>query len=59
CRLRLFPTKKSIAIIDSEGKEAKKVLSSLNEIYGVAGILKDRARYLAQDETTQPEVVEQ
>ncbi|MFP5270741.1 type I restriction endonuclease [Coleofasciculus sp.] len=59
CRLRFFPTKKSIAIIDAEGKEAKKVLSSLNEIYGVAGILKDRARYLAQDETTQPEVVEQ
>lgn len=59
CRLRFFPSKKSIAIIDAEGKEAKKLLSTLDEIYGVAGILKDRARYLAQDEITQPEVVEQ
>lgn len=58
CRLRFSPTKKSIAIIDAEGKEAKKFLSTLDEIYGVAGILKDRARYVAQDETKQSEVVE-
>lgn len=59
CRLRLFKNKKTIAILDAEGKEAKKPFSSLNEIYGVAGILKDRALYLSQRTTKQPESVEQ
>jgi hypothetical protein len=59
CRLRFFPNKKSIAILDAEGKEAKKLISSLDEIYGVAGILKDRAKYLAKNETTKTETVEQ
>ena len=58
CRLRFYPNKKSIAILDSDRKEAKKPITSLNEIYGVAEILKDRARYLAKHEPTQPETVE-
>lgn len=49
CRLWLNSNKKTIAIIDAEGKEAKKVISNLNEIYGLAGILKDRAKHLIQD----------
>jgi hypothetical protein len=59
CRLRFFPNKKSIAILDAEGKEAKKLISSLDEIYGVAGILKDRAIHLAKIDSIQPETVEQ
>lgn len=58
CRLRFFLNKKSIAILDADGKEAKKHISSLDEIYGVAGILKDRAKYLAKNETTQHESIE-
>jgi hypothetical protein len=58
CRFRFYPNKKTIAILDAEGKEAKKPILSLDEIYGVAGILKDRARYLAQNNTAQSEAVE-
>lgn len=60
CRLR-FSTKKSIGILNAAGEEAKKELSRLDEIYGVAGILKDRVSYLTQnkyvDESTQAEVL--
>ncbi len=49
CRLWFSPNKKYIGILDAEGKEAKKQISSLDEIYGVAGILKDRAKFLTQD----------
>jgi hypothetical protein len=59
CRFRFFPNKKSIAILDAEGKEAKKPLSSLDEIYGIAGILKDRARSLTQNGTALLETAEQ
>jgi hypothetical protein len=59
CRLRFFPNKKSIAILDADGKEAKKSIAKLDEIYGVAGILKDRAKSLAKNETTHLEAVEQ
>jgi len=59
CRIRFFPNKKSIAILDAEGKEAKKPLSSLDEIYGIAGILKDRAKYLIQNGTALLETAEQ
>lgn len=49
CRLWLNSNKKTIAIVDVEGKEAKKTISSLDEIYGLAGILKDRAKYLIHE----------
>lgn len=49
CRLWFSPNKKCVGILDAEGKEAKKIISSLDEIYGVAGILKDRAKYLIHD----------
>lgn len=49
CRLWLNSNKKVIAILDAEGKEAKKTISSLDEIYGLTEILKDRAKYLMQD----------
>jgi hypothetical protein len=49
CRLWFSSSKKCIGILDAEGKEARKQISSLDEIYGVAGILKDRAKYLIQD----------
>jgi hypothetical protein len=48
CRLWLNSNKKIIGILDAEGKEARKTISSLDEVYGVAGILKDRAKYLVQ-----------
>lgn len=53
CRLRLTPSKKSIGFPDLEGKEAMKTISSLDEIYGVAEILKDRAKYLSLESHTQ------
>ncbi|MGQ4650126.1 type I restriction endonuclease [Lyngbya aestuarii] len=59
CRLRFFPNKKSLAILDASGKEAKKPLSTLNEIYGIAEILKDRAMYLAKNITLESETAEQ
>lgn len=49
CRLRFSDNKKSISILDSEGKEAKTNISTLDEIYGVAAILKDRAKSLTQE----------
>ena len=49
CRLWLNSNKKVIGILDAEGKEARKIISSLDEIYAVAEILKDRARFLCQD----------
>lgn len=59
CRLWFNSAKKSIGILDAEGKEAKKNISSLDEIYGLAEILKDRAKFLTQNGSTQAEVVEQ
>ena len=60
CRLRFLSTKKSIGILNSAGEEAKKELSRLDEIYGVAEILKDRVSYLTQGryvDSTQAEVL--
>ncbi len=59
CRFRFSPNKKTIAILDTNKKEAKKVISSLNEIYGVAELLKARAIDLARIGETQTESVEQ
>ena len=59
CRLRFLPTKKSIGILNAAGEEAKKELLRLDEIYGVAEILKDRVSYLTQGkyiDSTQAEV---
>lgn len=52
CRLWLNSNKKTIAILDTEGKEAKKTISNLDEIYGLTEILKDRAKYFMQDNCT-------
>ena len=57
CRLWFNSSKKSIGILDAEGKEAKKIISSLDEIYGIAGILKDRAKYLTQNSSPQTEPI--
>lgn len=48
CRLWLNPNKKVIGILDAEGKEARKTISSIDEIYGLAEILKDRTKHLIQ-----------
>jgi len=53
CRLWFKSGKKYIGMIDMDGKEAKKVISSLDEIYGLVEILKDRARYLTQNSLKQ------
>lgn len=49
CRLRFNSNAKVIGIVDAEGKEAKKTIANLSEIYGVAEIIKDRAKYLTLD----------
>lgn len=54
CRFRLSSNKKIIGLLDLEGKEAMKTISSLDEIYGVAEILKDRAKYLSLESYPQP-----
>ena len=48
CRLYFNSRKKYIGIIDTNGKEAKKEISNLDEIYGLAKFLKDRIIYLTQ-----------
>ena len=58
CRLWFKSGKKSIGLFDVEGKEVKKTISSLDEIYGIAGLLKDRAKYLTQNNSKQPKVIE-
>jgi predicted type IV restriction endonuclease len=61
CRLYLNSTKKSIAVLDAQGKEAKTKISSLDEIYSVAQFLKDKVSSLTQgksaDEFIQTEVI--
>jgi len=57
CRFWFNSSKKSIGILDAEGKEAKKSISSLDEIYGIAGILKDRAKYLTQSSSIPTESI--
>ncbi len=54
CRFRLSSNKKIIGLLDLEGKEAMKTISSLDEIYGVAELLKDRAKYLSVESYPQP-----
>jgi hypothetical protein len=60
CRLYLNSTKKSIAVLDAQGKEAKTKISNLDEIYSVAQFLKDKVAYLTQsksaDESIQTEI---
>jgi len=58
CRLWFKSNKKFVGIIDVDGKEAKKAISSLDEIYGLVGMLKDRAKYLAQNTSKQSKIVE-
>jgi predicted type IV restriction endonuclease len=61
CRLYLNSTKKSIAVLDAQGKEAKTKISSKFEIYSVAQFLKDKVISLTQskstDESIQAEIV--
>jgi len=58
CRLWLKPDKKFVGILDPDGKEARKPISNLNEIYGLAEILKDRVKYLTQNNPKQPKTIE-
>lgn len=61
CRLYLNSTKKSIGILDAEGKEAKTKIASLDEIYSLSQFLKDKVIYFTQgksaDESIQTEVI--
>ncbi|MEY4519775.1 MAG: hypothetical protein RLZZ499_2375 [Cyanobacteriota bacterium] len=61
CRLYLNSNKKSIAVLDAQGKEAKTKISNLDEIYSVAQFLKDKVISLNQgksaDESVQIEVI--
>jgi hypothetical protein len=50
CRLRFTETKKTIGVLNSEGKEAKKEIANLDEIYGVASMLIARLNFLTKDE---------
>ena len=58
CRLWFKANKKYVGILDADGKEAKKIISSLNEIYGLAEILKDRAKYLTNNSSKQSKTVD-
>ena len=58
CRLWFKTNKKFIGIMDVDGKEAKKAITSLNEIYGLVNILKDRAKLLTQNSSKQSKAVE-
>ena len=58
CRLWFKANKKFIGIMDVDGKEVRKAISNLNEIFGVAEILKDRAKYLSQNNLTRSQSVE-
>lgn len=49
CRLYFNSSKKAIGIIDAQGKEAKTNLSNIDEIYGLAAILKDKAKSLIKE----------
>ncbi len=61
CRLYLNSNKKSIAVLDAQGKESKTKISNLDEIYSVARFLKDKVISLTQgksiDESVQIEVI--
>lgn len=48
CRLRFNASKKYVGIIDTNGTEVKKEISSLDEIYGVSDFIKDRAIHLTK-----------
>lgn len=49
CRLWLNSEKKFIGILDANNQEEKKQIGSLDEIYGIAQLLKDRAMFLAKN----------
>lgn len=61
CRLYLNSTKKSIAVLDAQGKESKVKISNLDEIYSIAQFIKDKVISLTQgksaDESVQIEVI--
>lgn len=61
CRLYFNSSKKSIAILDTQGKESKTKISNLDEIYLIAQFIKDKVISLTQgnsaDESIQIEVI--
>lgn len=61
CRLYLNSPKKSIAVLDAQGKESKIKFSNLDEIYSIAQFIKDKVIFLTQgksaDESIQIEVI--
>jgi hypothetical protein len=56
CRIQLSDQKKSISILDAKGQEAKTAINSLDEIYGLSAILKDRAKSLTEKSSASTEV---
>lgn len=51
CRLRLDGNKKTIGVLTVEGKEFKKEIKSIDEIYSISSLIKDRLNYLTQNES--------
>jgi hypothetical protein len=51
CRLRLDGSKKTIGVLTVEGKEFKKEINSIDEIYSISSLIKDRLNYLTQNES--------
>lgn len=51
CRLRFSSVRKTIIIFDTEGKEIKEDIDSLNGIYGVTNLLIARLKSLLQNES--------
>ena len=48
CRLRFNSSKNYVGMIDANGKEVKKEITNLDEIYGLSEFLKDRVIYLTK-----------
>ncbi|MUH01327.1 restriction endonuclease [Scytonema sp. UIC 10036] len=56
CRLRFNGGKKHIGIMDVDNNEVKHPIATLNDIYKVANILKDRAKFLTEGENFESQI---
>ncbi len=58
CRLWLNSQNKYIGIFDVSNKVVKQPIEGLDDIYGFSEMLKDRAKFLTQSKSEQPQVAE-
>ena len=58
CRLWLNSKNKYIGIFDVSNKVVKQPIEGLDDIYGFSEMLKDRAKFLTQSKSEQPQVAE-